>query len=1442
MKTARYLGRHVATQGKQADLNKLSSLMEPGKIVSSIDGSHYRVASKVSTADGFKFRLADLQGKPVQTPADFHPVTAAFARTAAWMRFVFAYNADFDMYVKEYIKEAGLPVDPKMNWAKWFQYTYAPKLSGITQDPEVVDEAIHQVLITSLAKRKDLTKFDASRLPAGAQAQPLQEQVTTYLQWLLKKRVSEAYEYIKEKLQPAQEVSMNQPGNDGASNSWQGAGEETDYNLLDTEEHATPGGQAEAEEAADLSRLRDQFAAWLQEDESPNEIKKLLVLYDFFTQHIGRKLKISDYKPYWTEKTGLGEDSLKPSYAKFKGYIPEFMVAAGMISADKAKARGMAQKSSLASLTLAGTEEIPGAGEYTGDNAEVVTAGGPTSDSQVLPVAGQGPSDKELQENSHTENGGSPVLDGDLHAPERPNVNAMREALDGQDEAEVGMPIVEKEKELAQSEAAPGKTVEVNGGESGAKIIININAAGSNCTCGHHKTYHDGKNKMCHGGTKENPCNCDGRFKKEKAAGDQDAVDRTGDKEEMFNPKADFDPDCPECGHETRLHTLPYGCCQDLGDAPGGEGDRGPYGSYARGDCGCMHGLQDPELQKALQDNKREYDLRHGRTSADDTGRMPHNPEAGGARTGPDGPIVVDEKTAAPVKSVIRNRPAPAVKSYGTSVGEKKDTDVLTDPNAPGAEETESGTGYQEQPRRKTVMPELPNAEMILQLNASGPADETEQLRSPEEEERPFNEEPDYYDFPKNWKDDENKEAATPDVPVPAETDIAAPSQTFLGETVDKGGETLYQVEMTIPGVGPMPIWLPLEMLSDEIKKQVTEGTHMAAKEDHKVNCPANGGAACTCGYTADQIAKRDKEKKADGRTLDEIQAPYSGTLNELHQNYDIPGAITEPLYVVYREGGSLGEQKGWQSEPMSRDEAAGKASRMNKSLSPGEKKYYRIKYKIRKASAMKTKKANQTLDDLMEEFAQFDQFVWLSGREKGMIFYPNSLEPGNDPHFRGSYENHPQFGDIPDDLHQAYSLVDDVANGRVQVFDGGTDVTERAKQLAEDIDEELNTAYDPEQDEDYEGDDGELLDEPRSLNASAKTAEYENPGFRNSYCAKCRRETKHAVRGDEKQCTVCQTLGTMPHKLSPDKSAATIDPKVGAPMATTPEKRAALREKIAARRKERETVRKDKYARLKQVAADEPQAAGEGLEQLAGALGELAQGLEALRENLDLVDAPAEAPLKDRIAARRAFAVNFRQTADENPELLEGALKEVYQSVDEVAVALENYAENLGVDLTAPAYTPPVPGNDAIEEIEVSAPAEEPKEEKPAEEEKKPEEVKEAATGADAFSSDRDHDGHPKEAKVDETMMEANKAKGAGELHGHEHYERESCKSAPACKPKSTQKEATSGSDNFITDRDDKGEPKAPQRVEVPRLAAAAARVKKIVAAAEAAAARHKK
>jgi hypothetical protein len=55
----------------------------------------------------------------------------------------------------------------------------------------------------------------------------------------------------------------------------------------------------------------------------------------------------------------------------------------------------------------------------------------------------------------------------------------------------------------------------------------------------------------------------------------------------------------------------------------------------------------------------------------------------------------------------------------------------------------------------------------------------------------------------------------------------------------------------------------------------------------------------------------------------------------------------------------------------------------------------------------------------------------------------------------------------------------------------------------------------------------------PRASTHPKTAEEHENSGFQTSYCSKCRRETKHAIRGNEKQCTTCSTLGTIPKKTA---------------------------------------------------------------------------------------------------------------------------------------------------------------------------------------------------------------------------------------------------------------------------------------------------------------------
>lgn len=132
---------------------------------------------------------------------------------------------------------------------------------------------------------------------------------------------------------------------------------------------------------------------------------------------------------------------------------------------------------------------------------------------------------------------------------------------------------------------------------------------------------------------------------------------------------------------------------------------------------------------------------------------------------------------------------------------------------------------------------------------------------------------------------------------------------------------------------------------------------------------------------------------------------------------------------------------------------------------------------------------------------------------------------------------------------------------------------------------------------------------------------------------------------------------------------------------------RESLREKIAARKAERLAEQKNKYARLRQVATEEPKEVEEALTEIADALATMSEGLVNLRENLDLVKAPKTASLKVRIATARKYASSFKQVAGESPEVIVDAVAEIYNSLDELAAGLENFAENLGFEIpTTPA------------------------------------------------------------------------------------------------------------------------------------------------------------
>ncbi len=242
---------------------------------------------------------------------------------------------------------------------------------------------------------------------------------------------------------------------------------------------------------------------------------------------------------------------------------------------------------------------------------------------------------------------------------------------------------------------------------------------------------------------------------------------------------------------------------------------------------------------------------------------------------------------------------------------------------------------------------------------------------------------------------------------------------------------------------------------------------------------------------------------------------------------------------------------------------------------------------------------------------------------------------------------------------------------------------------------------------------------------------------------------------------------------------------------------REQVRKAIQARKAARKTETAAQYEKMRACAKAPAKFAGI-LNVLVAKSARQADYMDGLRENLGLVKAAAEAPAKVRVAAARNYGKDFIKVADEQPDMLADALREAYKGLDEQAAAMEIAAEALGIDLGA---TPTEKAfadegkkelgegetkGEESEEVPDFESKEEPaeKEDKPAEE-KEPEEEKEAASGSDAFVSDRDKNGNPE---------------------------------AP--------KEAASGSDQFVTDRDSSGQPKTPAKADIPQAQGEAAKL----------------
>jgi hypothetical protein len=307
----------------QAAAAKLSHLIEPGRTVYSTDGRAYRVLSKIASGGSLSFRLANLQGQPV-TPVTFFPIDGTRMRFASFLKF--AYNKDITNIVNEMIQQAGLPIDPKMDWSAYLTKTYAANLRSVTTDPDIQDEVIYRTVIYLLFERKNkngkkvlenfaekLKNFDVK-----TQKKPLAEQVSDYLKGTFLYYAKDHAKQDAIALMRPEELSMEQPGEEGET-----------YNILDTEEHATLPGVGQGEADRDIDQFIEQFQEWVKTKETPKSAPNYAALLKIYWEQAQQSergdVKISDLTQEWIRRTGLSFDSLKQYRDKIGGLIRDFV-------------------------------------------------------------------------------------------------------------------------------------------------------------------------------------------------------------------------------------------------------------------------------------------------------------------------------------------------------------------------------------------------------------------------------------------------------------------------------------------------------------------------------------------------------------------------------------------------------------------------------------------------------------------------------------------------------------------------------------------------------------------------------------------------------------------------------------------------------------------------------------------------------------------------------------------------------------------------------------------------------------------------------------------------------------------------------------------------------------------------------------------------------------
>lgn len=370
------LNKIVGAELQAVDLRKLAKL-ETGDIVHTLAGPVFRVTAKVTSSNKTVLCVTNLAGQPINLTAEkfaaMVPLSPLFARIAA--RFRFCASLKFSVIVHEALKQAGMPIDPKMNWDGWFNTTYLSRLYSNTNvhDKELIREAAQEIIIKELWDRNALSKFEEAMNSWKPLQQykdkPLEKRVTEYLKTLFSWRYSDAVDNLRRLSQSvdtpsgrrykcedcgktffsgSSKESLNCPKchskdvkpyggtvpmfketDESASTSSPSRGgmrnPEGDLttNILDIPEHATQPEVEETMQWEDISRFSKLFNDWIDKKYKPQQAKNYKLLFSLMLRDAREDTKSSHssrrmYADEWMKRTGLSHDA-------FKQYVRELV-------------------------------------------------------------------------------------------------------------------------------------------------------------------------------------------------------------------------------------------------------------------------------------------------------------------------------------------------------------------------------------------------------------------------------------------------------------------------------------------------------------------------------------------------------------------------------------------------------------------------------------------------------------------------------------------------------------------------------------------------------------------------------------------------------------------------------------------------------------------------------------------------------------------------------------------------------------------------------------------------------------------------------------------------------------------------------------------------------------------------------------------------------------